>query len=67
LRQLARVDRKDFSLWLEYALAALAAVGREAQSAMAADPQLKGDLDSFMQVWGDVVAQALKRVQNGEG
>jgi hypothetical protein len=67
LQQLARVDEKDFSLWLEYALAVLAAVDKEAQSVMAANPELRKDLDSFMHVWGDTLAQALKRVQNGEG
>ena len=67
LQQLARVDRKDFSLWLEYALAALSAVEKEAQSLMAADSGLRKDLDAFEHVWGDVLAQALKRVQNGEG
>jgi hypothetical protein len=67
LQQLARVDEKDFSLWLEYALAVLAAVDKEAQSVMAANPELRKDLDSFMHVWGDALAQALKRVQNGEG
>lgn len=67
LQQLARVDKKDFSLWLEYALAALSAVDKEAQSVMAANPDLRKDLESFKHVWGDVLAQALKRVQNGEG
>jgi oligoendopeptidase F len=67
LQQLARLDKKDFSLWLEYALAALSAVDKEAQSVMTANPDLKKDLDSFKHVWGDVLAQALKRVQNGEG
>lgn len=67
LQQLAQVDRKDFSLWLEYALAALSAVENEARSAMAANPELKKDLEAFLQVWGDVVADALKRVQNSEG
>lgn len=67
LQQLTRVDRRDFSLWLEYALAALAAVGDEAKSALAADPGLKKDLDAFRRAWGDALAHALKRVQNGEG
>ena len=67
LQQLTRLDRRDFSLWLEYALAVLAAVENEAQSVLAANPDLKKDLDSFKQVWGDALAQALKRVQNGEG
>jgi hypothetical protein len=67
LQQLTRVDRRDFSLWLEYALAVLAAVEKEAQSVIGANPELKKDLDAFKQAWGDALAQALKRVQNGEG
>jgi hypothetical protein len=67
LQQLARVDKNDFSLWLEYALAVLATVDKEAESVMAANPDLRKDLDSFKYVWGDVLAEALKRVQNGEG
>jgi hypothetical protein len=67
LQQLTRVDKRDFSLWLEYALAVLAAVENEAQSVIKANPELKKDLDSFKHVWGDALAQALKRVQNGEG
>jgi hypothetical protein len=67
LQQLTRVDRKDLSLWLEYALAVLAVVDNEAQSVMAANPELKQDLDSFKHVWGDALAEALKRMQNGEG
>jgi hypothetical protein len=57
LQQLARIDKKDFSLWLEYALAALAAVEREAASVVAANPELKGELDSFMRVWGEPLAR----------
>jgi hypothetical protein len=67
LQQLTRLDRTDFSLWLEYALAVLAAVDNEAESVIAANPELKKDLDSFKHVWGDALAQALKRVQNSEG
>jgi hypothetical protein len=67
LQQLARVDKKDFSLWLEYALAALSAVDKEVASVMAANPDLAKDLDAFKHVWGDVLADALRRVQNGEG
>jgi hypothetical protein len=67
LQQLARVDRKDFSLWLEYALSVLAVVEKEADSVAAAHPELKKDLDSFLHLWGDALAQALKRVQDGEG
>jgi hypothetical protein len=60
LQQLARVDRNDFSLWLEYALAALAAVKNEAASVLAANPELQGELDSFLRVWGEPLARALK-------
>jgi len=61
LQQLARVDKKDFSLWLEYALAALAAVENETRSVVAAHPDLEKDLDSFKLVWGETVAKALDR------
>ena len=57
LQQLARIDKKDFSLWLEYALAALAAVEREAASVIAASPELKRELDSFMGAWGEPLAR----------
>jgi len=67
LQQLARVDKKDFSLWLEYALAAFAAVEKEAASVIAANPELRGELDSFMRVWGEPLAEALKHVQSGKG
>lgn len=67
LQQLAKVDRKDFGLWLEYALAVVAVVDDEAESVMAANPQLKVDLDAFLKVWGDAVTQALQRIQRGEG
>ena len=67
LQQLTRVDKKDFSLWLEYALAALAAVEQEAHVVTAANPGLKQDVDAFKRAWGEALAQALKRVQNGEG
>jgi len=67
LQQLTRVDKKDFSLWLEYALAALAAVEQEAHVVTAANPGLKQDVDALKRAWGEALAQALKRVQNGEG
>src|SRR5687767_9311473 len=38
LQQLAKVDRADFSLWLEYAVSAVAAVSNEAESLMKANP-----------------------------
>jgi hypothetical protein len=67
LQQLAKVDRKDFGLWLEYALSAMAVADKEAASLIAANPQLRTDLDSFLKVWGDSVNQALHRIQHGEG
>lgn len=67
LQQLATVDRKDFGLWLEYALAAMALADKEAASVIAVNPQLRTDLDSFLKVWGDSVNQALHRIQHGEG
>ena len=67
LQQLATVDRKDFGLWLEYALAAMALADKEAASVIAANPQLRTDLDCFLKVWGDSVNQALHRIQHGEG
>jgi hypothetical protein len=66
LQQLARVDKKDFSLWLEYALAALAAVEKEAESVMAVNPELRKDLDAFRHVWGDALAHALLGGKRGE-
>lgn len=67
LQQLARVDRQDFGRWLEYALAAMALADKEAASVLAAHPQLRTDLDSFLKVWGDSVNEALHRIQHGEG
>jgi hypothetical protein len=67
LQQLARVDRRDFGLWLEYALAAMALADKEGAALIAANPQLRTDLDSFLEVWGDSVNQALHRIQHGEG
>jgi hypothetical protein len=67
LQQLAKVDRKDFGLWLEYALAVMALVDREAAPVIAAHPGLKADLDAFLKVWGDSVSQALQRIQHGQG
>jgi hypothetical protein len=61
LQQLARVERKDFALWLEYALAVMSVVDKEAESVMAIHPELKKDLDDFLGVWKDVLLQALQR------
>jgi hypothetical protein len=67
LQQLAKVDRKDFGLWLEYALAVMAVVDQEAAPVIAANPELKADLDAFLKVWGESVNQALQRIQHGQG
>jgi hypothetical protein len=67
LQQLAKVDKRDFSLWLEYAVSAVAVVSSEAQSLMNANPELKADFDSFLTVWGSAVTDALHRIQKGEG
>jgi hypothetical protein len=67
LQQLARVDRKDFGLWLEYALAVMALVDHEAAPVIAANAELKADLEAFLKVWGDSVNQALQRIQHGQG
>jgi hypothetical protein len=61
LQLLARVDKKDFAVWLEYALAVAAEVDKEAEAVMIAQPALKKDFDAFMGVWRDVLVQALQR------
>jgi len=66
LRHLARVDRKDFSLWLEYAMLVSSLLDKEAESVMAKQPELKKDFDAFLGVWGDTLKEALKRVQKME-
>ena len=55
LQHLARVDRKDFALWVEYALLVLSLVEKEAASVMAAQPELKKDFDAFLGVWRDAL------------
>lgn len=67
LQQLSQVDEKDFSLWLEYAVSAIAAVDKEADAVMRANPGLKADFDAFLAVWGGAVTGALQRIQKGEG
>lgn len=66
LQHLARVDRKDFSIWLEYALLVSSLVDKEAAPLMAKQPELKKDLDAFLGVWGDTLKEALRRVQSTE-
>lgn len=58
VQQLARVERKDFGLWLEYALFVVSLAEKQ--------PALKKDLEAFLGVWGDAVAQALQRAQRIE-
>jgi hypothetical protein len=66
LRHLSRVDRKDFSLWLEYAMLVSSLLENEAESVMAKQPELKKDFDAFLGVWGETLKEALKRVQKME-
>jgi hypothetical protein len=35
----------------------------ETESAMAADPELRKEFDSFLNVWGDAVLEALQRTK----
>ena len=58
VQQLARVDKKDFGLWLEYALFVVSLAENQ--------PALKKDLDAFLGIWGDAVALALQRAQRTE-
>ena len=55
LQHLARVDRKDVALWVEYALLVLSLVDKEAASVMATQPELKKDFDAFLGVWRDAL------------
>ncbi len=55
LQHLARVDKKDFAIWVEYALLVLSLVDKEAASVMAAQPELKKDFDAFLGVWRDAL------------
>jgi hypothetical protein len=67
LQQLAKLDKADFSLWLEYAVSAVAVVSNEAESLIKANPDLEADFASFQKVWGSAVTDALHRIQRGEG
>ena len=55
LQHLARVDKKDFALWVEYALLVLSLVDKEAASVLATQPELKKDFDAFLGVWRDAL------------
>jgi hypothetical protein len=63
LQLLSRVDKKDFATWLDYAIAAMSVLKSETESAMAADPELRKEFDSFLNVWGDAVLEALQRTK----
>lgn len=65
LQLLSRVDRTNFSVWLEYALAVAAVVDKEAHALMAANPELKSDFDAFMGVWREALLDAMQRAQSG--
>jgi hypothetical protein len=55
LQHLARVDKKDFAVWVEYALLVLSLVDKEAASVLATQPELKKDFDAFLGVWRDAL------------
>jgi hypothetical protein len=57
LRHLAKVDRKDFEVWLEYVLALAGAVEKEAKALMRIDPDLKRDYDAFIGAWAELLSQ----------
>jgi hypothetical protein len=61
IQNLRIVDKRDFGLWLEYAIAVASAVDQEAASIMAAQPELKKDYDAFLGVWKDALFTAVKR------
>ena len=61
LQQLATVDRRDFGLWLEYAVTALKLLERESEAVLAARPELKADLGAFQAIWGETLAAAVRR------
>ena len=58
LRELAKVERKDFEVWLEYVLALAGPVEKEAKALMRIDPDLKRDYDAFIGAWADVLSSS---------
>jgi hypothetical protein len=60
LQLLVQVDKRDFGLWLEYAMAVATLVDKEAASVMAAQPALKKDYDAFLGVWKDALFTAVQ-------
>ena len=63
LQQLASVDRRDFGLWLEYALAVVALVDKEAGALQKAQPELARDVDAFLGVWREALTSAAVAVK----
>src|SRR3972149_1811038 len=59
LRNLARVNKKDFSAWGEHVFAVLVTANEEAEALMAAHPDLNKDFDAFLDVWKEELARAL--------
>ena len=55
LRELAKVERKDFEVWLEYVLALAGPVEKEAKALMRIDPDLKRDYDAFVGAWAELL------------
>ena len=50
LERLSAVDRRDFGLWVEYAATALAAVKPEVEELLAAQPELRTRLETFLKL-----------------
>lgn len=57
LRDLAKIDRKDFEVWLEYVLALAGPVEKEAMALMRIDPELKRDYDAFLGAWAELLSR----------
>lgn len=60
LQQLARVDPREFGLWLEYALAVMSLVKGEAEALQKKHPDLRRDVDAFLGVWRGTLEQAVR-------
>ena len=61
LQLLARVEKKDFSVWFEYVVVVAAVVDREAESVMAAQPELRADYEAFIGVWKEALTDSSVR------
>src|SRR5918999_6461476 len=57
LRELAKVERNEFEVWLEYVLALAGTVETEAKALMRIDPDLKRDYDAFIGAWAELLSQ----------